>query len=40
MDAVVKNKPSGAKGKFIKKVSVTSSMGKGVKVDLEEIAGA
>jgi large subunit ribosomal protein L1 len=40
MDAIVKNKPSGAKGKFIQKVSVTSTMGPGVKVDLEQIAGA
>ena len=40
MDAIVRNKPTGAKGKFIKKVSVTSTMGPGVKVDLEEIAGA
>ena len=40
MDAIIKNKPSGAKGKFIKKVSVTSSMGPGVKVDLEQIVGA
>jgi large subunit ribosomal protein L1 len=40
MDAIVRNKPSGAKGKFIKKVSVTSTMGSGVKVDLEQIAGA
>ena len=34
MDAIVKNKPSGAKGKFVKKVRVSSSMGPGVKVDL------
>jgi large subunit ribosomal protein L1 len=40
MDAIVRNKPSGAKGKFIKKVSLTSTMGPGVKVDLEQIAGA
>src|SRR5678815_393785 len=40
MDAIIKNKPSGAKGKFIKKVSVTSTMGPGVKVDLAEVAGA
>ena len=40
MDAIIKNKPSGAKGKFVKKVSVSSSMGPCVKVDLEEIAGA
>jgi large subunit ribosomal protein L1 len=40
MDAIIKNKPSGAKGKFVKKVSVSSTMGPGVKVALEEIAGA
>jgi len=40
MDAIVKAKPSGAKGKFVKKVAVSSSMGPGVKVDLAEIAGA
>ena len=40
MDAIIKNKPSGAKGKFVKKVSVSSTMGPGVKVDLEEISGA
>ncbi len=40
MDAIIKNKPSGAKGKFIMKVSVTSTMGPGIKVDLEQIAGA
>ena len=40
MDAIVKAKPSGAKGKFVKKVSVSSSMGPGVKVDLEEVPGA
>src|SRR3954463_15677325 len=40
MDAIVKAKPSGAKGKFVQKVSVSSSMGPGLKVDLEEIAGA
>ena len=39
MDAIVKNKPSGAKGKFVHKVSLSSSMGPGVKVNLEEIAG-
>ena len=40
MDAIVKAKPTGAKGKFVHKVSVSSSMGPGVKIDLEEIAGA
>src|SRR5438874_10373975 len=40
IDAIVRARPTGAKGKFVKKVSVSSSMGPGVKVDLEEIAGA
>jgi len=40
MDAIIRNKPSGAKGKFVKKVSVSSTMGPGVKVALEEISGA
>ena len=40
MDAIVKARPSGAKGKFIKKLSMSSSMGPGLKVDLEEVAGA
>ena len=40
VDAIVKAKPSGAKGKFIKKLSVSSTMGPGLKLDLEEIAGA
>jgi large subunit ribosomal protein L1 len=40
MDAIVKAKPTGAKGKFVQKVSVSSSMGPGVKIDLAEVAGA
>src|SRR6476660_7691508 len=40
VDAIVKAKPSGAKGKFVKKISISSTMGPGVKVDLEEILGA
>ncbi|MGN6156091.1 MAG: 50S ribosomal protein L1 [Sphingomicrobium sp.] len=40
MDAIVKAKPTGAKGKYVKKVSLTSTMGPGVKVDLEEVPGA
>ncbi len=39
MDAIVRNKPTGAKGKFVQKCSVSSSMGPGVKISLEEIAG-
>jgi large subunit ribosomal protein L1 len=40
MDAIIKNKPSGSKGKFVKKLSVSSTMGPGLKIDLDEVAGA
>jgi large subunit ribosomal protein L1 len=40
LDAITKAKPSGAKGKYLKKVALSSSMGPGVKVDLTEVAGA
>jgi large subunit ribosomal protein L1 len=40
LDAIVKAKPSGAKGKYVQKVAVSSTMGPGVKVDTAEIAGA
>ena len=40
VDAVVKAKPSGAKGKYVQKVAVSSTMGPGIKVDVAEIAGA
>ncbi|NQX95169.1 MAG: 50S ribosomal protein L1 [Erythrobacter sp.] len=38
--AVVKAKPSGAKGKYVKKVSLTSTMGPGLKIDFSEVEGA
>lgn len=34
IDAIQKNKPSGAKGVYIKKVSLSSTMGPGLRVDL------
>ncbi|MBY0301768.1 50S ribosomal protein L1 [Sphingomonas ginsenosidimutans] len=40
VDAVVKAKPSGAKGKYVKKIAVSSTMGAGIKVDVAEVAGA
>ena len=39
-DAIVKAKPSGAKGKYLRKVSLTSTMGPGLKIDMAEIEGA
>nr|WP_295666765.1 50S ribosomal protein L1 [Sphingomonas sp.] len=40
MDAIVKAKPSGAKGKYVRKVAVSSTMGAGIKVDVAEVAAA
>jgi large subunit ribosomal protein L1 len=40
MDAIIKAKPSGAKGKYVKKIAISSTMGPGVKIDSTEIAGA
>jgi large subunit ribosomal protein L1 len=40
LDAIVRAKPAGAKGKYVKKVSLSSTMGPGVKVDTTEMAGA
>jgi large subunit ribosomal protein L1 len=38
LDALVKAKPSGAKGKYVKKIAVSSTMGAGIKVDTAEVA--
>jgi large subunit ribosomal protein L1 len=40
VDAIVKAKPAGAKGKYLKKVSLTSTMGPGLKIDTAEVEGA
>ena len=37
VDAIVKAKPSGSKGKYLRKISVSSSMGPGLKVDVSEV---
>jgi large subunit ribosomal protein L1 len=38
VDSVVKAKPAGAKGTFVKKVSVSSSQGVGVKIDARSLS--
>jgi large subunit ribosomal protein L1 len=40
VDAIVKAKPSGAKGKYVRKLAVSSTMGPGIKIDTAEVAGA
>ena len=39
VDAVNKAKPSGAKGTYLQRISLSSSMGPGVKVDLSTVVG-
>ena len=39
-DAVNRAKPTGAKGVFVKKVSLTSTMGPGVKLDIGSLAAS
>jgi large subunit ribosomal protein L1 len=38
VDAVVKAKPTGAKGKYVRKVAISSTMGPGVKIDTGELS--
>jgi large subunit ribosomal protein L1 len=39
VDAIVKARPAGAKGKFVRKVALSSTMGPGVKIDTAEVSG-
>jgi large subunit ribosomal protein L1 len=38
VDAIQKAKPTGAKGTYVQKVSLSSSMGPGVRVDVSSLA--
>ncbi|WP_421788844.1 50S ribosomal protein L1 [Hyphobacterium sp.] len=40
LNAIVKAKPSGAKGTYLKKIAVSSTMGPGVKIDIAEAGSA
>lgn len=40
VEAIKKAKPAGAKGTYIEKISLSSSMGPGLKIDLESIVAA
>ena len=39
LDAIVKAKPSGAKGKYVEKIAFSSTMGPGVKIDTAQAQG-
>lgn len=40
VDAIIKAKPAGAKGKYLRKIGLSSSMGPGLKIDVAEVHGA
>ena len=39
LDALIRNKPAGAKGTYVERVAVSSTMGPGVKIDPQELLG-
>ncbi len=39
VDAIVKAKPAGAKGKYLKRIGLSSSMGPGLKIDVAQVHG-
>jgi large subunit ribosomal protein L1 len=40
VSAIVKAKPAGAKGKYLRKAAISSSMGPGLKIDVAELASS
>ena len=38
INAVVKAKPSGAKGTYVKRIAMSSTMGPGLKIDVAEVS--
>ena len=39
-DVILRNKPSGSKGAYVKKVSISSTMGAGLKLEIASLSGA
>lgn len=39
-DVILRNKPSGSKGTYVKKVSISSTMGAGLKLEIASLSGA
>lgn len=40
VDAILKAKPSGAKGKYLRRIALSTTMGPGLKLDIADVAGA
>jgi large subunit ribosomal protein L1 len=40
VSAIVRAKPSGAKGKYLRKAAISSSMGPGIRLDVAELGNA